>query len=472
MKNHLRDSIIIDLYPDLFVSVRSVFTAVSRRDIYRGICFIEAFIEAFIMEDMQKYDFTSILDRHGQDALAVDEIGAPGGFAPAAPEDGFDAIPMWVADMNFPTAPSVQKAIMERTAHPAFGYFRPRDAYYEAIIRWQRERNGVSGLTPDCIGYENGVLGGLLSALRVLCSRGDSILLHTPAYVGFTNVLRGSGYHIVESPLLYQAGDAKSGGPEGAVPVWHMDYEDMERKIRDQHIHVVVFCSPHNPCGRVWSREELAQAFEIFEKYEVTVISDEIWSDLLMPGKVHIALQSVSEYAKNHTVALYAPSKTFNLAGLVGSYHIIYNRTLRERVRREAALTHYNEMNVLSMHALLGAYSPEGAKWVDALRRVLAGNVRYAVDYIRAHFDGVTLAEPEGTYMLFPDCGQWMLDHGKSQRELEEMCWRVGVALQDGGMFRGPSHLRINLALPLTRVQEAMERLDRYVFNACPQPAL
>lgn len=445
------------------------------------------------MDTRQKFDFTSILDRHGRDALAVDGIGAPGGFAPAAPEAGFDAIPMWVADMNFPTAPSIQRAVMDRTAHPAFGYFRPRDAYYEAIIRWQQERNGVSGLTPDCIGYENGVLGGLLSALRVLCSRGDSILLHTPAYVGFTSVLRGSGYHIVESPLLYQteaAGTDKAsrgkddsripasahGGPfgekissektEGAAPVWRMDFEDMERKIRDHHVHAAVFCSPHNPCGRVWTREELAQAFAIFEKYEVTVISDEIWSDLLMPGAVHIPLQSVSAYAREHTISLYAPSKTFNLAGLVGSYHIIYNRILRERVRREAALTHYNEMNVLSMHALLGAYCPEGAEWVDALRRVLGGNVRYATDYIRTHFDGVTLAEPEGTYMLFPDCGQWMRAHGKSQRELEEMCWRVGVALQDGAMFRGPSHLRINLALPLTRVQEAMERLDRYVFNA------
>ena len=409
-------------------------------------------------DSMRKYDFTSILERHGQDAMAVDAIGAPGGFAPAAPEEGFDAIPMWVADMNFPTAPSVQEAILARAGHPAFGYFSPRKAYYEAIINWQRDRNGARGLTADCIGYENGVLGGLLSALRVLCSPGDKILLHTPSYVGFTSSVLGSGYHIVESPLIYEA-DQASG-------TWRMDLADMEKKIRDEHIHAAILCSPHNPCGRVWTRGELAQAYAVFEKYDVAVISDEIWSDLLMPGYAHVPAQSVSAYAREHTVALYAPSKTFNLAGLVGSYHIIYNRVLRERVRTEAALTHYNMMNVLSMHALLGAYSSEGAAWVDALRGVLGGNVRFAVDYIRRHFEGVTLAEPEGTYMLFPDCGGWLEAHGKTQEELERMCWRVGVALQDGKMFQGPSHLRINLALPLQRVQEAMDRLDRYVFNA------
>ena len=165
-------------------------------------------------------------------------------------------------------------------------------------------------------------------------------------------------------------------------------------------------------------------------------------------------------------MALYAPSKTFNLAGLVGSYHIIYDRKLRERILKESSLCHYNEMNVLSMHALIGAYTDEGAEWVDELCGTLTGNVRYAVDYIRSHFEGVHLAEPEGTYMLFPDCTEWCRAHGLTLQELEHKCWQAGVALQDGKMFNGPCHLRINLALPLSRVQEAMERLDRYVFNA------
>ena len=147
-----------------------------------------------------KYDFTSIMDRHGMDAIAVDGLGARPGFAPDAPKEGFDAIPMWVADMNFPTLPIIQEAITQRVQHPAFGYFTPRDEYYDAIIRWQESRNGVTGLEPRHIGYENGVIGGLLSALRVFCSRGDAVLLHSPTYIGFTNSLRNNGYRIVLSP--------------------------------------------------------------------------------------------------------------------------------------------------------------------------------------------------------------------------------------------------------------------------------
>jgi cystathionine beta-lyase len=165
-----------------------------------------------------------------------------------------------------------------------------------------------------------------------------------------------------------------------------------------------------------------------------------------------------------NTVSLYAPSKTFNLAGLIGSYHIIYDKRLRDRVLKESSLSHYNSMNVLSMHALIGAYTDEGQLWVDELREVLTQNVDYAVDFIRTNFEGVTVQKPEGTYMLFADCGGWLKAHGKALRELEEMCWRVGVALQDGAMFGGPTSVRINLALPLSRVEEAMERLKKYVF--------
>ena len=399
-----------------------------------------------------KYDFTTIMDRRGHDALAVDSIGKIS-FGPSAPDPGFDAIPMWVADMNFPTLPAIQEAIIKRVQHPAFGYFEVSDAYYDAIIHWQKSRNGVTGLTKEAIGYENGVLGGVISALNVLCSRGDSVLLHSPTYIGFTFSLTSNGYRIVHSPLKRDGNG-----------VWRMDFADMEAKIKKNNIHAAVFCSPHNPCGRVWEKWELDEAYRIFEKYDVTVISDEIWSDIILSGHKHIPSQSVNEYAKMNTVSLYAPSKTFNLAGLIGSYHIIYDKRLRDRVLKESSLSHYNSMNVLSMHALIGAYTDEGRLWVDELREVLTQNVDYAVDFIRTNFEGVTVQKPEGTYMLFADCGGWLKAHGKTLRELEEMCWRVGVALQDGAMFGGPTSVRINLALPLSRVEEAMERLKKYVF--------
>ena len=187
-----------------------------------------------------KYDFTSILDRRGRDAIALDGIGLPG--RPGAPRAGFDAIPMWVADMNFPTAPGIPAAIRERAGHPAFGYFSPTEDYYNAIIRWQGERNGVSGLSKEHIGYENGVLGGVVSALNVVCSRGDKVLIHSPTYIGFTGALGNNGYEIVHSPLVLDGGG-----------VWRMDFAGMEKKIVDNRIHAAVFCSPHNPCGRVWA---------------------------------------------------------------------------------------------------------------------------------------------------------------------------------------------------------------------------
>lgn len=403
----------------------------------------------------REFDFTTIMDRHGKDAIAIDGIGAIPGFAPEAPEDGSDVIPMWVADMNFPTAPSIIRAMEERIRHPAFGYFDPSEAYYSAVIRWMDERHGMRQLSKDSIGYENGVLGGVASALRVMCSPGDSVLLHAPAYIGFTGLLKNNGYHAVFSTLVQD----KDG-------VWRMDLADMEQKIRDMHIHTVIFCSPHNPCGRVWERKELEEAFALFRKYDVQVISDEIWSDILLSGHAHIPSQTVSEDAAMRTVALYAPSKTFNLAGLIGSYHIVLNPVLRDRLRKESSLTHYNSMNVLSMHALIGAYSREGAEWVDALCRVLTENVKYAVEYIRSRFEGVSVFEPEGTYMLFLDCEKWCRAHECTLQDLEKAGWRVGVAWQDGAMFHGPWSIRMNLALPLSRVQEAMRRLDIYVFNA------
>ena len=398
-----------------------------------------------------RFDFETMPDRRGRDAIALDAIGRPG--APEGPREGFEAIPMWIADMNFPACPTIQEEIIRRAEHPAFGYFSPSEAYYASIIRWQENRNGVTGLEKRHIGYENGVLGGVVSTLNVLCSRGDAVLLQSPTYIGFTHALENNGYKIVLNPLVRDA--------DG---IWRLDFEDMERKITEHRIHATVFCSPHNPCGRVWEPEEIRKAMEIFEKHDVWVVSDEIWSDLLLNGHRHTPTQSVSDYARTHTAAFYAPSKTFNLAGLVGSYHIIYSDWLRERQAKEASLNFYNAMNVLSMHALIGAYRPEGSAWVDELRQVLSGNVNYAYDMITERFPGVSLMKPEGTYMLFLHCEEWCRTHGKTMTELRKMGTDVGVAWQDGGLFNDPWGIRMNLALPFEKVKEAFGRLERYVF--------
>ena len=397
-----------------------------------------------------KFDFTTIYDRRGRDAMAVDAVEKIPTFQP---NEGFDAIPMWVADMNFATAPSVNAEIAKRIEHPLYGYYMTPDEYYDAIIRWHETRNGVTGLEKEHIGYENGVLGGLMSALNAVCARGDKVLVHAPTYIGFTGSIENAGYHIVTSDLK-----------QDRYGIWRMDFFDMEMKIKKNDIRAVVFCSPHNPTGRVWEREELEQFMDMAQRLNVAVISDEIWSDLTLRGYKHIPLQSVSEDARNRTIALYAPSKTFNLAALIGSYHIIYNEALHKRVKKEASTCHYNSMNVLSMHALIGAYSDEGAQWVDELREVLTTNVKYACKFIRKNFRGVNVQQPEGTYMLFLDCEGYCKRSGRSLDEVKKAGYEVGVIWQDGRPFHGPHHIRMNLALPTARVEEAMQRLKDYVF--------
>lgn len=395
-----------------------------------------------------KYDFETAVDRFGKDSISANIVPWN-----VTPDEGFSRIPMWCADMSFVAAPPVMKAINKRLEFQSFGYFELSDEYFDSIISWQSRRNGVQGLMKEHIGYENGVLGGVSSAIQALSAPGDKILLHSPTYIGFTRVLNDIGRTAVHSPLV-----------RDEHGVWRMDYADMDRKIKENGIHLVIFCSPHNPCGRVWEREEIEKAMEVFAANHCVVISDEIWSDIVMPGNKHIPTQSVSDDAKTRTVAFYAPSKTFSLAGLIGSYHIIYNPYLRDRVTRQGELSHYNDCNVLSMHALIGAYSAEGEEWADEMISVIDENFAYACDFIGKNFPGVQVMRPQGTYMLFLDCGEWLAAHDSTLRELEYRGVRAGVIWQNGEDFFGKNSIRINLALPKALLAEALERLKKYAF--------
>ena len=401
------------------------------------------------------YDFTSIINRHGLDSIAVDPDERSVYRKDIVLKDGIkDHIPMWVADMNFATVPTVPQSMCERLTHPTYGYFTLRDEYYDGIIAWHEKRNGVTGITKENIGYENGVLGAFATALHCFCSQGDALLLHSPTYIGFTHVIENNGYRAVHTDLKRDADD-----------IWRMDYEDMEEKIVKHKIHFAVFCSPHNPTGRVWTREEIEKAMAIYKKHDVIVFSDEIWSDLTLFDNRHIPTQSVSEDARMRTIALYAPSKTFNLAGLVGSYHIIYNQYLKDRMDKEASLGHYNSPNLASMYAQIGAYKPEGYVWTDELKTVLSENVEYAYRHIKDCYKGIRVSKPEGTYMLYLDCADYLRESGKTIDDLLRAGYEAGVDWQDGRPFFLEDSIRMNLALPLSRVREAFDRLDRYVFN-------
>ena len=396
-----------------------------------------------------KYDFTTVLDRHGRDSEAFDKIP----FAGVRPDEGFDVIPMWVADMSFPCAPSVMNAIYKRMEMPNFGYFELPKEYFDCIIDWQSRRNGVEGLRPEHIGYENGVLGGVSSAVQAFSAPGDKILVHSPTYVGFTHTMDDTGRIIIHSELKRDENG-----------IWRMDYEDMDRKLKENNIHLAIFCSPHNPCGRVWERWEIERAMEVYAANDCVVISDEIWSDIIMPGHRHIPTQSISEDARNRVIAFYAPSKTFSLAGLVGSYHIIYNKYLRDRVVRQSAMTHYNDLNVLSVRALTGAFCREGEEWAEEMISVIDENIGYACKFISENFPGVSFMRPQGTYMLFLDCGEFCRAKGITITELQHRGIRCGVIWQNGEAFIYPNSIRMNLALPKSRLIEAMDRLKKYVF--------
>lgn len=397
-----------------------------------------------------KYDFFTAVDRAGRDSIAADIIPFDDSFVP---REGVTRIPMWVADMSFPTAPCILEALRKRLELPSFGYFRLTDEYFNAIISWQARRNGVEGLKKEHIGYENGVVGGVSTAVQALTCPGEPILIHSPTYVGFTHALEDLGRPIVHTPLKRDA--------EG---VWRMDYEDMDRKLREQNIRLAILCSPHNPCGRVWERWELEKAMEVYARNGCIVISDEIWSDITMPGVQHIPTQSISEDARKRTIAFYSPSKTFSLAGLIGSYHIIFDPYLRARVERQGRQSHYNDCNVLSMHALIGALGAEGEEWADEMREVIAENARFACRFIRENFPGVSVMQPEGTYMLYLDCGEYCRTQGVSILELLKRGVEAGVIWQNGEAFCWPDTIRMNLALPHALCAEAFERLKKEAF--------
>ena len=315
-----------------------------------------------------QYDFDTILDRRGRDALALDMIPYNG----VEPKEGFSRIPMWVADMSFPTAPPVLEAIRARLDHPNFGYFQLSDAYFDSIIRWQQVRHGVTGLERQHIGYENGVLGGVSSVVQALTCPGEPILVHSPTYVGFTHTLERLGRPIIHTPLTQDA--------EG---IWRMDYADMDRKLRENDIHVAILCSPHNPCGRVWERWELEKAMEVYAANDCTVISDEIWSDLIMPGYTHIPTQSVSRDAWERTVAFYAPTKTFSLCAA--------GRRRQERTRRYGSLQIQTERK---QHAVRGHGEETGSVHAQLLHKgteavhVLPHVAHYAAGERRARARG------------------------------------------------------------------------------------
>lgn len=354
-----------------------------------------------------------------------------------------DVIPMWVADMDFETAPSVIEALRERIEHPILGYSVLSERYVNAIANWQKTNYGTEGVKEEHILYQNSVLGGLCSAISVYTQPGDYIITGQATYVGFQGSISNLGRKVAFSPLVKDENG-----------IYRMDFEDLEKQIVEKCIPMMIFCSPHNPTGRVWEKWEIEKVVEICDRHNVFLFSDEIWADFIIePGLKHIPTQSVSERAKQISIAAYAPSKTFNLAGLIGSYTICYNPVINERIRKQGESTHYNNANILSLAACTGAYEG-GAEYVAELREYIRKNQQYMCDFFATR-KGVDAYMPQGTYLLWVDVAGCGMDMDTVMRKMSA----VGVIVNDGRPFQGPTHLRFNVACPHDSVVEACRRL-------------
>ena len=339
----------------------------------------------------------------------------------------------------------IMEALKTRADHPYFGYFYLDHRYYDSIIRWQAERNDVHGLTKENIIFENGVLGALDAALEAFTLPGDKVLLQTPGYHQFKNCINNHGRVVCGTPLKQVDG------------IYRMDFEDMEQKIVENNIKLTVLCSPHNPTGRVWDRKELEQFVEVCYRHNVLILSDEIHSDLILTDRPFVATQAVSEHAKKITIALCAPSKTFNLAGLGSSYAIVYDPELAQTYQKASTLYHYNSYNAMSIEAAVTAYE-KGAEWVDELRDYLRGNMRLVCSTFEKKCPNIKAYVAEATYLMWVDFS----GTGLTQEEIKDRCINgAGVIIHDGMTFieGGDGFMRMNIACPRALVEEAVLRL-------------
>lgn len=389
-----------------------------------------------------KYNFDEITERRDTCSLKWD---APAFSFSARYCPSRDIIPMWVADMDFRTPEFVTEAMAERIKHPMFGYAFTPEEYFEVIGSWHKDRYNQGGVDRTTVSYHNSVLGGVASAISALTQAGDNILIQSPTYVGFQSTINNMGRNMVFTKLTPDQNG-----------VFRMDFEEMEKIMSTQNIPVFLFCSPHNPTGRIWDKDELEKVVELCDKYDVKIISDEIWADfILSENKKHIPLPSLNETSKKITFGMYAPSKTFNLAGLVGAYSVCYNRGLNNRVLKVGTSTHYNLPNVLSTTACIAGYT-HGREWVNQMTDYLNVNVKYLVDFLNT-IEGFSAYVPEATYLLWVDIS----GSKYSSKEIVDMCKTVGVIISDGEEYFDSNYLRLNYSLPFSVVKDACERIGK-----------
>ena len=387
------------------------------------------------------YDFNTVTDRRNTNAIKTDLAAARG--KPA------DVLPLWVADMDFPTAPEILDALHAKVSHGIFGYSCLGDGFYAAVRDWQKKEHDFD-IDSRWIVTTPGVVFAISCAIKAFTGEGDSVIIQTPVYYPFKNMIELNNRNVVTSSLFERDGK------------WRIDFDDFEHKIVESNARLFILCSPHNPVGRVWTREELMRLSEICLRHNVIVFSDEIHNDFAFPPNKHTVFSTLSKDAAWNSVVATSASKTFNLAGLQFSVNFIQNPSLRKKFHDERSKTGYDEPNLMGMVATQAAYE-KGGQWLDALRKHLSENLDYLREFLARNLPRVRLVEPEGTYLIWLDFSAY----GHSDAELDDIIVsKAKLWLDRGTMFgsEGDKYQRINIATPRPVLQDALERL-RKVFG-------
>lgn len=388
-------------------------------------------------------DFDTVIGRRNTKCLKYDFAKKRG-----MPED---VLPMWVADMDFKTSSYVEDALAEWAEHGIFGYSEVQTPYFEAVRNWMKERHGWEPQEKWLI-KTPGVVFALAMAVRAYTGPGDAVLIQQPVYYPFSEVIRDNGRKVVSSDL-YLGGDNK----------YHIDFEDFERKIKEERVHLFLLCSPHNPVGRVWTLEELSRLGELCVRHGVTVVSDEIHHDFIFQGEHHV-FAGLKKELEEISIICTSPSKTFNLAGMMLSNIFIPNHTLRRKFRRELDAAGISQLGIMGLAACEAAYS-KGREWYQAMMAYVKDNITYTRQYVKEYLLGVALVEQEATYLVWLDCRGLGLDAEELDRRIIH---RAKLWLDSGKIFGecGRGFQRINVACPRSVLKEALQKLKRICIDS------
>lgn len=369
-----------------------------------------------------------------------------------------DVIPMWVADMDFKTAPCIVDALRKRVEHGAFGYTLVGDDYYKAVIDWWKNEHDWH-IEREWIQYTTGVVPALSVIIKALTQPGDKVIVLTPIYNCFFSSIRNNGTEAVYVPLIRRNVEC-----DESMFTYDIDFDALERAASDARAKLILFCNPHNPAGRVWTKEEMAHVNDICMRNGVRVVSDEIHCELVTPGEHFVPFASVSDACLNNSITCNSPSKSFNTAGLQMANIICNHPGLREQIDRAININEVCDVNPFGPIGVIAAYN-EGKPWLDALNRYINGNYKALCEFFRKNLPMLTYAKLEGTYLVWVDVSALGMDSPSLCHRLET---EAKVQFNDGVMYdpeKGKDFIRINLACPRSQVDEALRRLSEWVVN-------